>query len=69
MDDRKTREATKAAEPSESSDDMEMTKLGEDIGEPRTSQPADSTEPAGDKEQTEPVRPTEQEDCESFILR
>jgi hypothetical protein len=58
MDDRKTREAAKAAEPSESSDDMEMTKLGEDIGEPRTSQPADSIEPAGDKKQPETVAPT-----------
>ena len=55
MDDRKTREAAKAAEPSESSDDMEVTKLGEDIGEPRISQPADSTEPAGDKEQAGPT--------------
>jgi len=64
MDDAKTTEAVKAAEPQESSkapevtkpaeppepsDAMRMTKLGEEIGEARTSQVADSGEAASDQ--------------------
>jgi hypothetical protein len=41
------KETTKAAEPAEPSDAMRMTKLGEDIGEARTSPTADSAEAAG----------------------
>ena len=40
----------KAGEPSKSGDDMEITRLGEDIGEPRTAQAADSREPMDDRE-------------------
>jgi hypothetical protein len=40
-------EATKAAEPSEPSDVMRMTKLGEDIGEAKTSHAADSADAEG----------------------
>jgi hypothetical protein len=40
-------ELTKAAEPHEPSDAMRMTKLGEDIGEARTSPTADSSQAAG----------------------
>jgi hypothetical protein len=50
MDDAKTTDAAKAAEPSESSDAMEITRLGEDIGEARTSQRADSPERGDDNE-------------------
>jgi hypothetical protein len=61
MDEAKTKETAKAAEPSEpseSSDAMEITRLGEDIGEARTSQPADSPEAAGDKEPAGSMAPT-----------
>lgn len=57
MKDAKTTEGAKAAEPSESSDAMEITRLGEDIGEVRTSQPADSPEAADDKEPAGSVEP------------
>jgi hypothetical protein len=40
-------EVTQAAEPHEPSDAMRMTKLGEDIGEARTSPAADSSQAAG----------------------
>jgi hypothetical protein len=43
-------EVTKAAEPSEPSDVMRMTKLGEDIGEAKTSQAADSADAEGHQE-------------------
>jgi hypothetical protein len=43
-----TPEVTKPAETSEPSDAMRMTKLGEDIGEARTSQVGDSTAAADD---------------------
>jgi hypothetical protein len=49
------KEVTKAAEPAESSDAMRMTKLGEDIGEARTSPTADSSQAAGDPEPGRPV--------------
>jgi hypothetical protein len=58
MEDAKTTEGAKAAEPSESSDAMEITRLGEDIGEARTSQPADSPEAADNKEPAGSVAPT-----------
>lgn len=44
-----TQEMTKAAQPLETSDGMEMTKLGEDIGEAKTLQPADLAEAADDE--------------------
>lgn len=59
MDEAKIREAAKSAEPSEPGDGMEITNLGEDIGETRIPQPADSPEPADDKEPAGPVAPTE----------
>jgi hypothetical protein len=46
---------TKAAELSEPSDAMTMTKLGEDIGEARTSPTADSFQVAGHQEPGRPV--------------
>lgn len=49
------KETTKAAEPPEPSDAMRMTKLGEDIGEARTSPTADSSQAAGHQEQGRPV--------------
>jgi hypothetical protein len=49
------KETTKAAEPPEPSDAMRMTKLGEDIGEARTSPTADSSQAAG---HPGPARPT-----------
>jgi len=57
MEDTKTTVGAKAAEPLESADAMKMTKLSEDIGDAGTSQPADSTEPGGDKEQAGPATP------------
>ena len=51
MEDTKKTAGTKAPEPPESAEAVEMTKLGENIGEPATSKPEHSTEPAGDKEQ------------------
>jgi hypothetical protein len=50
MDEAKTREGAKAAQPPEASDTPEITKLGEDIGEARTPRPADS--PATDESVT-----------------
>lgn len=50
-------EVTKAAEPSEPSDAMRMTKLGEDIGEARTSPTADSSQAAGHQEPGRPMAP------------
>ena len=61
MEDAKTTVGVKAAEPRESADGIEMTKLGEDIGEAGVSQPADSTEPRNDKEQARSVMPAEAE--------
>lgn len=49
------KETTKAAEPLEPSDAMRITKLGEDIGEARTSPTADSSQAAGHQEQGRPV--------------
>jgi len=49
------KEVTKAAEPAEPSDAMRMTKLGEDIGEARTSPTADSSPAAGHPEPGGPV--------------
>jgi hypothetical protein len=51
MKDAKTTIGTKAAEPPESANTMEMTKLGENIGEAAASKPADAPEPAVDQEQ------------------
>jgi hypothetical protein len=51
MEDAKTTVGVKAAEPPESSDGTQMTKLGENIGEVRALQPADSAEPRNNKEQ------------------
>lgn len=59
MEDAKTTVGVKAAEPPESADGVEMTKLGEDIGEARVSQPADSTEPRNDMERARSVTPAE----------
>ncbi len=42
-----TPEATKSAEPPEPTDAMRMTKLGEDIGEAKTSRAADSADAEG----------------------
>jgi hypothetical protein len=44
MDDAKTKEAAKTAEPSESSDDMKIMRLGDDTGEAGTSQAAESSD-------------------------
>ena len=57
MEDAKTTVGVKAAEPPETSDGMEMTKLGESIGEAGASQPAESAEPRNDKEQAKSVIP------------
>jgi hypothetical protein len=59
MEDAKTTVGVKAAEPPESADGIETTKLGEDIGEAAVSQPEDSSEPRNDREQARPVRPAE----------
>jgi hypothetical protein len=56
MDDPKTTEETKPLEPpapSDADDSPEMTKLGEDIGEPKTAEPANAPEEAGDQEPAE----------------
>jgi hypothetical protein len=72
MDDAKTPEEAGAAEPRQSSDDlalkkatepletsdaMEMTKLGEDIGEAKTSRVVDSAEAADDQDRGALARP------------
>jgi hypothetical protein len=44
MDDAKTREGPKPAEPPESSDDMKIMRLGDDTGEAGTSQAAESSD-------------------------
>jgi hypothetical protein len=52
MDDLKTKPETKPSEPpatSDADDDPEMTKLGEDIGEAKTAEPADAPEAADDQ--------------------
>lgn len=49
------KETTKAAEPAELSDAMRMTKLGEDIGEAKTSPTADSSQAAGHPKPGRPV--------------
>jgi hypothetical protein len=59
MKDTKTTIGTKAAEPPESADTMEMTKLGENIGQAVASQPADAPEPAVDQEQAGLATPAE----------
>ena len=59
MEDTKKTIGTNAAEPPEPADAPQMTKLGEDIGEPRVSQPTDSPAPADKKEAPGPVAPTE----------
>ena len=53
MDDLKIKPETKPPEPpaaSDADDDPEMTKLGEDIGEAKTAEPADAPEAADDQE-------------------
>lgn len=45
-----TKETIKAAHPSETSDAMEMTKLGEDIGEARTARAPESAETTDDQQ-------------------
>ena len=52
MDDTKTPEPAKALQPPETGDAPEITKLGEDIGEARITQPTDSPEPADDESVT-----------------
>jgi hypothetical protein len=52
MDDVKREEREKAAEPPGSSDTPEITKLGEDIGEGKSSELANSPEPVDDKSVT-----------------
>ena len=52
MDDAKTPEPAKAVQPSKSNDAPEITKLGEDIGEAKTSQTADSPQPVHDESVT-----------------
>jgi hypothetical protein len=59
MKDAKTTIGTNAAEPPESADTMEMTKLGENIGDAVASQPADAPEPAVGQEQAESMTPVE----------
>ena len=59
MEDTKKTAGTKAPEPPESAEAIEMTKLGENIGEPAASKPEHSTEPAGDKEQAGSATPAE----------
>jgi hypothetical protein len=49
----------KAAEPPETAETMEMTKLGENIGEAVASKPADAPEPAVDQEQAGLATPAE----------
>jgi hypothetical protein len=58
MDDAKTRETAEAAEPLEPRDALEITKLGESIGEACTSQSADSPESADDTDWAVPVAPS-----------
>jgi hypothetical protein len=59
MKDAKTTIGTKAAEPPETAETMEMTKLGENIGELATSKPEHSLEPAVDQEQAGLATPAE----------
>jgi hypothetical protein len=58
MDDEKTTEGANAEKPSESGDEMEITRLGEDIGEARTSESADSPKAAQDNEPTGSAAPS-----------
>jgi hypothetical protein len=51
MEDTKKAAGAKAPEPPVSAEAIEMTKLGENIGEAATSKPEHSTEPVGDREQ------------------
>jgi hypothetical protein len=56
MDDPRTTEKTKPPEPpapSDADDSLEMTKLGEDIGEPKTAEPANTPEETGGQEPAE----------------
>ena len=57
MDDAKTTNGPKGAEPTGSDDEMKIMRLGEDIGDAGTSQPADSPEPAEDKKPAGAVAP------------
>jgi hypothetical protein len=50
MEDEKTTGGAKKEEPSKSSDDMEIVRLGDDIGEAKPSSPANSSEAAGGQE-------------------
>jgi hypothetical protein len=59
MKDAKTTIGTNAAEPPESADTREMTKLGENIGQAVASKPADAPEPAVDQEQAGLATPGE----------
>ena len=59
MEDTKTTRGTNAAELPESADTMEMTKLGENIGEAMASKPADTTEPAEEHGQVKSLTPAE----------
>ena len=59
MKDAKTTIGTKAAEPPESAEAIEMTKLGENIGEADASKPEDAPEPAVDQEQAGLATPAE----------
>lgn len=58
MDHEKTTEGAKAEEPSKSSEDMEITRLGEDIGEARTSESTDSSKAADDNAATGSTAPS-----------
>jgi hypothetical protein len=71
MDDAKTKEAAKAAEPSESSDDMKIMRLGDDNEEAGTSQPGESSddmeitrlgEDIGERRTPQPADPPEPAD-------
>ena len=57
MENEKTTKVGKAAEPSESGEAMEITRLGEGIGEAKTPSPADSLEPAEGQTPAGPVAP------------
>jgi hypothetical protein len=58
MEDEKTTEGAKAEKPSESSDDMEITRLGEDTGEARMSELTDCSKAADDNEPTGSAAPS-----------
>jgi hypothetical protein len=68
MEDEKTTETPKAAEPAPSSEPMELTKLGEDIGEAAPSQPMNSPELTADTQVSSAEDPSGAKQHWKFVI-